>query len=210
MSKILVMENYVDECLDEVEIRGLYITEGVMDTPTMSIIKKLENLVRRDKGKISDLQTKIMNSKDANLKTKAFADMQKVKGSMAWNIRVIENIKSDPNRGILADIPYLYQIIGATLIVAALAYTAYKLYKRFMSKAAKSCQDKSGKMKTICMNQYQIKGLELTKKPFMTGLKGCSKSKDVQICKAKFNKKINQINKKIEKKKNKIKKLMSK
>jgi len=266
MNKQLVMENYVDECLDEVEIRGLYITEGVMDTPLKNIIQPLLDKVYMIDRKIGDLKSSKKSAEDFLPHYKKWGrealaskshDMKihsktyyKEKSKLNMDIwvksqkfhnkvidRKIENIKNQNeiiknttdkiksleykkndlkslidqaknNPGLLGNIPILYTIIGATAIVAAVAYASYKLYKRFMSKAAKACQDKKGKVKTICMNQYQLKGLEASKKPFLQGMKNCSKAKEVQSCKAKFNKKINAIDKKITKKQNQIKKLM--
>jgi len=60
------------------------------------------------------------------------------------------------------------------------------------------------------MNQYQIKGLEASKKPLMNGMTKCSNSKNPSKCKTKFKDKINIIDSKIRKNQNKIKKLIGK
>jgi prefoldin subunit 5 len=210
MSKQLVMESYVDECLDEVEIRGLFIQEGIMDSPLGSILDNLYNKIDIINSRIIKLdgELTLLDNKKSNFK----GQLDKLKGERRNEFvnkqKILDLIQKVKNDSPLGTVPYLYQIIGATMIVAAIAYTSYKLYKRFMSKAAKACQGKKGKVKTICMNQYQIKGLEVSKKPLTDGIRGCSKSKEVQSCKAKFNKKINAIDKRIKKKQNKIKKLM--
>ena len=261
MSKQLVMESYVDECLDEVEIRDLFITEGVMDSPNADILRQISDklsrvpaLMKRTQNELISAQKELAKKREVAEKIRStMSDMKnsreggqfalhnrdawitkydglkgklrdidetktvnKIKNKKSY-IEYLKNaekrimkLKTDLNKDFLGNVPYLYQIIGATMIVAAIGYASYKLYKRFMSKAAKACQDKKGKVKTICMNQYQLKALEASKKPFTDGMKNCSKAKEVQACKAKFNKKINAINKRITKKQNQIKKLASK
>jgi len=244
MSKQLIMESYVDECLDEVEIRDLFITEGIMSSRLQNIIEPLQksidymlddvsslnSKIERNEDRLHYLKKRLLQLKDVEYPSSYYkgkildverdikrtsnslfnsnSSLRDLKANIQWKKIAIQKTRENP--GLLGNIPILYTIIGATAIIAAIGYASYKLYKRFMSKAAKACQDKKGKTKTICMNQYQLKGLEASKKPFTDGIKNCSKAKDTQICKAKFNKKINAINKRITKKQNKIKKLMSK
>lgn len=199
MSKILVMENYVDECLDEVEIRDLFIQEM---SPRKTIINNLINDLHYWREKLSDM------SADSYTNIKYYTS-DKIKFKEIINkINISIKAAKAENASVLSNIPYIYQHIGIGVIVAAVAYGSYRLYKRFMTTSAKACQGKKGKMKTICMNQYQIKGLEASKKPLEHGIKGCSNAKDIQKCKSMFNKKINAINSRIIKKQNKIKKLM--
>ena len=195
MSKQLVMENYVDECLDEVEIRGLFIQEGAAMSPRDNIIKSLTDQLW---GFQDDLRDADSGYEKVRIK--------KIIDSIQTSIKRAKIEKG----GLFHDTPEIYQLVGITLIVAAVAYGSYKLYKRFIAKAARVCQDKKGKVKSICMNQYQIKGLEASKKPLMNGMTKCSNSKNTPKCKAKFKDKIDIINSKIKKKQNKIKKLMSK
>jgi len=251
MTKQTIMETYVDECLDEVEIRGIFIQEGVTDTPLNNILRDLNKNLKNADKQVSFLKDRLSGLKAwvnkysykvddirSSLDNTSLSLSQKKAGQsyLTKNIKALGKSEEDvslqnrrikyandqvrriqnaiktakENPGVLGNVPYIYQIIGATAIIAAIGYTSYRLYKRFMSKAAKTCQGKKGKMKTICMNQYQIKGLEVSKKPLTDGIRGCSKAKEVQACKVKFNKKINAINKKISKKQNQIKKLMSK
>jgi hypothetical protein len=215
MTKQLIMENYVDECLDEVEIRELYVVNE-FDNPfakfNKMILDKIDDVALNRMSKMLGIDRyppaternikrlavyKPLTDKQIQIKRK---ELQRAKEILAQSIKNNNNV----------NIHYLYPILGTIAVVSIIAYGSYKLYKRFMSKAAKACQDKKGKVKTICMNQYQIKGLEASKKPLADGVRSCSKAKDVQSCKVKFNKKINTIDKKITKKQNQIKKLMSK
>ena len=63
MSKQLVMESYVDECLDEVEIRGLYITEGIKDTPLWNVIRPLYHKLNPKEQKLENLKGRIEHIK---------------------------------------------------------------------------------------------------------------------------------------------------
>jgi len=125
MSKILVMENYVDECLDEVEIRELYITEGAM-SPRDHIIK---NLIKR----VWDREDQLSNVDPADAYEKI--RIKKIINDLQISIKRAKIEKG----GLFHDTPEIYQLVGITLIVAAIAYGSYKLYKRFMVKAARAC-----------------------------------------------------------------------
>lgn len=228
----LLIETYVDAYLDEVEIREIFIQEGIMSTPVGDIVKALTQRLKHGQQKVLNSKAKIAMAKEGWKKSKEWKTrlgdphkglgprewhrkLLKAQGDYEWNVRQVKEIKRDivmAKRfpGLLGNVPHLYTIIGVTLIIATISYSAYKIYKQFFTKAARTCKDKRGKVKTACMLQYQIKGLQASKKPFSNGLKGCSKAKDIPICKAKFNNKLNKIDTRIKKKRDKIKKLAGK
>jgi len=194
MLKQTIMESYVDECLDEVEIREVFITEGFLDKLPLHFVKALKDKASQKIIEYPDTHA----DKQLNQEIKyAKETLNKIKTELGMN-DVISSSSS------------LYSIVGTIAVISLIAYGSYKLYKRFMSKAAKACKDKKGKDKTICMNQYQIKALEASKKPLMDGAKGCSKAKDVQGCRNKFKQKINKVTSKINKKQKQIKILIIK
>ncbi len=74
---------------------------------------------------------------------------------------------------------------GAVVIAAAIAAAAYKIYKRFISQAAKACKGRSGADKTLCMSQHKKKALQARIKNMQSSMKQCDQTKDPTKCKAK-------------------------
>jgi len=82
---------------------------------------------------------------------------------------------------------------ATSAIVAGAAVLAVKLYKRFLSKAAKACNRKTGTEKTLCMNIYKKKALQAKATAFQQAKSKCSKSKNPTKCKASLDRKIKSI-----------------
>lgn len=78
----------------------------------------------------------------------------------------------------------------AAAFVGVVAQAGEMAYKRFFSKAARACKDKSGTVKTACMNKFKIDGIKEKIKVYQKGLGMCSKSKTPDKCKAKLQSKI--------------------
>jgi len=97
--------------------------------------------------------------------------------------------------------------LGAGLIVAVLLYASYKLYKNFLSKAARACKGKSGADKKICMNMFKIKALQTQIRDLQQASKTCSSTSNIAKCKKLLSKKIDKLNKKIENLKSEISKM---
>jgi hypothetical protein len=77
---------------------------------------------------------------------------------------------------------------------AALIITvAYKMYKRFLSKAAKACKGKSGATKTSCMNKYKKQATQQRINALQKGMTACGKTKDPGKCKITITKKIRNL-----------------
>ena len=90
-----------------------------------------------------------------------------------------------------------YILAGA--VAAAAVVAAYKIYKRFFSKAAKACKGKSGGEKTACMKKYKIDGLKAAKAEIMKSMSKCAKSKNPEKCKVEVKKKALKFDAKIAK-----------
>jgi hypothetical protein len=88
---------------------------------------------------------------------------------------------------------------GATATLAAAAIAAlvitvsYKVYKRFLSKAARMCKNLGGDAKTSCMNKYKRDSLKAQLGEIQKGKSICKKSKDPGKCVLKLDKKIHKI-----------------
>lgn len=83
--------------------------------------------------------------------------------------------------------------VGATLLAVLLVRVSSMIYKRFLSKAAKVCSDKSGEQKTLCMKQYKANLLKAQLKYLGQSLAACNKAKKPEVCKRAIQKKINSI-----------------
>jgi hypothetical protein len=93
--------------------------------------------------------------------------------------------------------------LGAAVVSSLLLYGAVKTYKRFFSQAAKECKGKSGREKTICMNNARIKAMQAQLGDLQKAKTACAKSKNPTKC-------VKTVTANIAKIQNKIKKLQSK
>jgi hypothetical protein len=83
-----------------------------------------------------------------------------------------------------------YKTIAVGIVVALIVAISYKVYKKFLSKAARSCKQLEGEKKNECMKKFR----DYAKKARITALeksKGlCNKSKNPQNCINKINNKV--------------------
>jgi Tfp pilus assembly protein PilE len=80
--------------------------------------------------------------------------------------------------------------VQVAVVVAAVAVLAYQAYKRFLSKAARSCKGKSGLDKTNCMVKYKKQAQAAKVKTLQSGMSKCAKTKDPAKCKTQLQGKI--------------------
>ena len=99
-------------------------------------------------------------------------------------------------------------LVGAGLTGAALGalalYASVKLYKRFMSKAAKSCKGQSGAAKTLCIKKFQHDAIGAQIKDLESAMNACAKAKNPEKCKIPIQKKIGKLKLKMQKMKAKM------
>ena len=96
-------------------------------------------------------------------------------------------------------------VAAVGVVIAGIITSGTIVYKRYLSKAGRSCKGKSGKERSNCMKQYKINGREAQIKQLRSGLSACSKSKNPSKCKSKVSAKIKKVEDKIKKMKAKIK-----
>lgn len=94
--------------------------------------------------------------------------------------------------------------MGVAALVALMVYASYKIYKNFLSKAAKACADKEGTEKKMCMKEYEIQGINAQLADMRKGLSACAKSKDPEKCREALNKKMLKVKEKLDKAKTNI------
>ena len=86
--------------------------------------------------------------------------------------------------------------VGATAaVLAGIIYGGYKVYKNYLSKAAKACKGSGNKK--VCMDKYKNKALKAQISSMQSKLSTCSKDKDPAKCKMKIQTKIENLKSKI-------------
>jgi hypothetical protein len=116
------------------------------------------------------------------------AAMDKIKAGATAAAPAIQKALQDP------------ALVGAGIAASALSalalYGSNKLYKRFMSKAARACAGKSGGEKTQCMKQYKVQGIKAQIADLQKAAGACAKAKKPDKCRAPIMKKIAKLQKK--------------
>ena len=82
-------------------------------------------------------------------------------------------------------------VMTLTTAIAGIIYGGYKVYKNYLSKAARACKGSSNKQE--CMATFRKQAYRAQIKAVQKGKKICAKTKDPGKCKAKIEMKISQI-----------------
>lgn len=77
--------------------------------------------------------------------------------------------------------------MAAAAVVALATVAARKIYKNYLSNAAKACSKKSGIEKENCMQKFKKAAQKAKITELQKGLSKCPKSKDPTTCKSKLN-----------------------
>jgi hypothetical protein len=91
------------------------------------------------------------------------------------------------------------QILTTAAAAAAIIIISYKIYKHYMTKAAKACKGHKGEDKKVCMDKYKKDALKKRLNALMKGYAKCPKSKNPITCKSKIEKEIKKIKDRLEK-----------
>lgn len=89
--------------------------------------------------------------------------------------------------------------MGAIALVSIASAVSYKIYKQYLTKAAKACKDKKGLAKEECMTKFKREGLKKQLNILQKGLVDCKNTKDPKLCQEKMKKKIDGIKNKLKK-----------
>lgn len=122
-------------------------------------------------------------------------------GRMLKNVRNLDTTKfnkmvaASARRGHQAGIKQgmtvgTFKGLATAAVAAAIITIAYQGYKRFLSKAARACKDKSGDMKTSCMNKYRRDALKRQISYLEKGLPSCDKTMEVYDCRDRVKRRI--------------------
>jgi len=111
----------------------------------------------------------------------------------AWQVYQIIMRQKDYDSEMLRN-----RTIAGVVLAAIIVSVGYKIYKNFLSKAAKACKGKKGEDKSKCMKVYKGKALTEEIKAMTSLMKECSKTKHPDKCRRKIQNKINEKKKKIQ------------
>lgn len=188
--------------LDEVQ-RELAKKKEELKKLTGSVIKAFrpKSAISKTPEAVKDIVTKIKEPvKDIVVKPKepiiSPLEREKLKNIIAKNPEQLPNL----GRYILAG-------VAITAAIALIYYSSNKLYKRYLSKHARSCSKLRGKSKTVCILNSQLGALSLQKKSLQKLTPGCSKSEDPRKCKSKLTHKILKLTRRIAKSSMRLKEL---
>ena len=168
---------------------------------TSKVIKKAI-----DKPKIipaKPVPTKIISKVvDKSSITAPKPDVKKAVSLRANIDKAFNNLKQQAQSGTQAATSFVKAHPGAIagVLLAVLAiYASVKIYKRFYSKAAKSCSSYKGIKKTTCMKKFQLTGYKAQLMDLKKAATQCGLTKDPEKCVKTIKSKMDKINKKISK-----------
>jgi hypothetical protein len=170
------------EVIDKVRSIPKAITKSI---PTKSVpTKAISKVVNKPPITVPKTDVKKVVNLRANI-DKAFNDLkqQAQSGSQA----ATSFVKAHPG------------VIAGVLLAVLAIYVTSKLYKRFYSKAAKSCSSYKGQKKTICMKKFQLTGYKAQLIDLKNAATKCGFTKNPEKCAKIIRNKMDKINKKISK-----------
>lgn len=191
--------------LKGVVIKAFRPKSAISPTPVKDIITKpkepVKDIITKTKAPVKDIVTKVKEPvKDIILKPK---EREQVKDIIT---KTKEKLTKDP-----LQLPNLGKYILAGVAVAAaialIYYSSNQLYKRYLSKHARSCSKLKGKSKAVCILNSQLRALSLQKRSLQKLTPGCSKSEDPRKCKGKLSHKILKLTRRISKSSMRLKEL---
>jgi len=86
-----------------------------------------------------------------------------------------------------------YANIGYAALTAALLYGATKLYKNYLTKAARACSHLSGMEKDDCMRRYKTNAIRMQISDLRKSMAACNKTTNPQQCRLTIQTKINKL-----------------
>jgi hypothetical protein len=87
----------------------------------------------------------------------------------------------------------IYKKVAIGVVIAAALYASYKIYKNYLSKAARSCKGKSGLDKQNCMAKFKSGAAKAQISQLKTSTNLCNKSNNPQLCREKILAKIKKL-----------------
>ena len=93
------------------------------------------------------------------------------------------------NKDTKQEIATAYLAIGAT----SLLMNAYKIYKEYLTKAARQCNTMTGRDKSLCMTKYRLDATKAQMERLRKDLSKCKEAKYPQKCENKLKEKIKSL-----------------
>ena len=183
---------------------------GLGNTPKIKPVqtkKTAEKIVKKAKdtvvagGKVGVDDSGVLKSQGAAKELLA-KGRGKVDDAAAWSMDAATRARARATKMAITAKPYIKKG-GYAVIVAAIVASAYGVYKRYMTAAARACKGRKGMERRDCMRQYQKKALQARITVLQQQIVRCANSKNAEKCK-------NQIESNIKKLRYKISTLHSK
>jgi len=86
-----------------------------------------------------------------------------------------------------------YKAIGIGIVVGLISLLSYKVYKKYISKAARACKQFKGDQKNTCMEKHRGEAKKARIMALEKSKSLCAKSKDPKLCVAKIKHKIRKL-----------------
>jgi len=179
---------------------------NISEERKLSFLNNLQETISTDRF----LQKLIHNSQvvDKELRTRAI--QQTRKNNPLYKVHdkvrnyVVDNaVRSQPGNIEALEKGQKYGEIAGTTSTAALAaailYTGYKIYKRFLSSEARICKKYSGAEFDLCVKRIRVKALKAQISELQKSKTHCNHAKKPQKCKAAIDEKIRKLHEKIAK-----------
>ncbi len=120
---------------------------------------------------------------------------EKISGA-ATNVknRIVNTLSNLPNAkevGTRVSNSQTTKVLGGVALAALMGYASYKLYRNYMSQAAKSCSNSPNKQE--CMHRYRQNAVKVQINDLMRAQKSCKQSKNPQKCQLSINKKVTDL-----------------
>jgi hypothetical protein len=185
--KTMIMVNYnpLSEFIGE-----SILNEVVRNVDTLSILNEAEAPGAVPQGAMSGV---------ANTGVKAMVGTTVAMSARQGLMNFFASPASAGVQALLTQLANALAYMGVGAIVALMAYASYKIYKNYLTKAARACSEKSGQEKKMCMKEFEIDGLTAQMTDLRRGLSACTKTKNPDKCREALNKKIGGIREKLDK-----------
>ncbi len=106
-------------------------------------------------------------------------------------VNTLSNLPSAKDIGNKVNNSQTTKILGGVALAALMGYASYKLYRNYMSQAAKSCSYSQNKSE--CMKKYRQNAIKIQISDLSKAQKSCINSKNPQKCQISINKKVSDL-----------------
>jgi hypothetical protein len=184
--ELSLASKYIDKKSIEIVINEFKPLSGEGLSSTVPV---LEFLVNNDRINLSEQGTSAKQIFMKNLKD----TWEKIGREYGANKSAISNVINffKTNKGV--------HYAGAAVVVALATFASYRIYRNYLTKAAKACKNFTGPEKNNCMLKFKIEAAKQQLDSLKMALSACDSSQDPEKCKKTIELKIKKLGDKISK-----------